>query len=137
MSKYFETVDFWIENLLDSTESYTIESNEKGKFVDITIKCIQQFSLNHKIFVESFLEWNKTKYKWQGNSIIADFGKEGELKIDFEKEGDLTFAISLVAREDNKDDAKVQAVKKALASEKIKEYINKELKPKGHATPAF
>ena len=36
MSKYFETVDFWVENLLDSTESYTIESNEKGKFVDIT-----------------------------------------------------------------------------------------------------
>ena len=54
-----------------------------------------------------------------------------------EKEGDLTFAISLVAREDNKDDAKVQAVKKALASEKVKDYINKELKPKGHATPAF
>lgn len=37
MSKYFETVDFWVENLLDSTESYTIESNEKVKFVDITI----------------------------------------------------------------------------------------------------
>jgi len=37
MSKYFETVDFWVENLLDSTKSYTIESNEKGKFVDITI----------------------------------------------------------------------------------------------------
>ena len=54
-----------------------------------------------------------------------------------EKADDLTFAISLVAREDNKDDAKVQAVKKALASEKVKEYINKELKPKGHATPAF
>ena len=30
-------MDFWVENLLDSTESYTIESNEKGKFVDITI----------------------------------------------------------------------------------------------------
>ena len=55
----------------------------------------------------------------------------------FEKEGDSTFAVSLVAREDNKDDAKVQAVKKALASEKVKDYINKELKPKGHATPAF
>ena len=37
MSKYFETVDFWVENLLDSTESYTIESNEKGKFVVIKI----------------------------------------------------------------------------------------------------
>ena len=38
---------------------------------------------------------------------------------------------------DNKDDAKVHAVKKALASEKVKEFINKELKSKGHATPAF
>ena len=41
MSKYFETEDFWVENLLDSTESYTIESNEKGKFVDITINVIK------------------------------------------------------------------------------------------------
>ena len=41
MSKYFETVDFWVENLLDATESYTIESNEKGKFVDITINVIK------------------------------------------------------------------------------------------------
>ena len=37
MSRYFETVNFWVENLLDSTENYTIESNEKGKYVDITI----------------------------------------------------------------------------------------------------
>ena len=42
MSKYFETVDFWIENLLDSTENYTIESNEKGKFVDITINVTKE-----------------------------------------------------------------------------------------------
>ena len=41
MSKYFETVDFWVENLLDSTENYTVESNEKGKFVDITINVIK------------------------------------------------------------------------------------------------
>lgn len=37
MSKYFETVNFWLENLLDSVGNYTIESNEKGKYVDITI----------------------------------------------------------------------------------------------------
>ena len=36
MNRYFETIDFWLENLLDS-HNYTIESNEKGKFVDITI----------------------------------------------------------------------------------------------------
>ena len=36
MKKYFETIDFWLENLLDS-RNYTIESNEKGKFIDIVI----------------------------------------------------------------------------------------------------
>lgn len=55
------------------------------KFIDITMRSIQQFSLNHKLFIESFLDWNKNKYKWQGNIIIADFGKDGELKIEFEK----------------------------------------------------
>ena len=54
-------------------------------FADITIKCIQQFSLNHKIFVENFLEWNKTKYKMQGDTIIADFKKDGKLMIELEK----------------------------------------------------
>lgn len=36
MNRYFETIDFWLENLLDS-HNYTIESNEKGKFVDIVV----------------------------------------------------------------------------------------------------
>ena len=54
-------------------------------FADIVVRCIQQFPLNHKLFIESFLEWNETKYKWQGNSIIADFQKDGKLKIEFEK----------------------------------------------------
>ena len=54
-------------------------------FADIVVRCIQQFPLNHKLFVESFLKWNKTKYKWQGNSIIADFEKDGKLMIELEK----------------------------------------------------
>ena len=58
------------------------------KFADITELAIKNYDIDHKIFIENFLEWNKTKYEWQGNSIIADFGKDGELKIDFEKEGD-------------------------------------------------
>ncbi len=36
MNKYFETIDFLLENLLDS-RNYTIESNEKGKFIDIVV----------------------------------------------------------------------------------------------------
>lgn len=55
------------------------------KFIDITMRCIQQFSLNHKLFIESFLDWNKNRYEWQENSIVAYFGKDGELKIEFEK----------------------------------------------------
>ena len=47
------------------------------------------------------------------------------------------FKVMVGSVSDNKDDAKVAAVKKALASEKVKDYINKELKPKGHATLAF
>ena len=54
-------------------------------FADIVVRCIQQFPLNHKLFVESFLEWNKTKYKLQGDTIIADFQKDGKLMIELEK----------------------------------------------------
>ena len=69
----------------DGVDEKIFSSINAGKFIDITMKCIQQFSLNHKLFIESFLEWNKTKYKWQGDLIVADFGKDGELKIEFEK----------------------------------------------------
>ena len=55
------------------------------EFLDITVKCIQQFSLNHKLFIENFLEWNKNRYEWQDNKIIADFEKDGKLEIEFEK----------------------------------------------------
>ena len=37
MSRYFEMTVFWMENLLDDTGDYTIESNEKGKFVNILV----------------------------------------------------------------------------------------------------
>ena len=56
-----------------------------SEFFDIISSCTDKYTLNHKLFVESFLKWNKTKYRWQGNKIIADFGKDGELKIEFEK----------------------------------------------------
>lgn len=52
-----------------------------------------------------------------------------------EEKGDFTYAGVLVAREDNKDSEKVQAVKKALTSEKIKNFINNDLQ--GKALIAF
>ena len=53
------------------------------KFTDITMKCINYHKIDHKVFVESFLDWNKTAYHWDGNCIIAQFDQE--LQIGFEE----------------------------------------------------
>jgi len=55
------------------------------EFSDIIVSCIDMYTLNHKLFIESFLKWNKTKYKLQGDTIIADFEKDGKLMIELEK----------------------------------------------------
>lgn len=36
------------------------------KFAEITMKCINYHKIDHKVFVESFLDWNKTAYHWDG-----------------------------------------------------------------------
>ena len=57
-------------------------------FADIVVNSIQQFPLNHKLFVESFLSWNKNKYEWKENTLIANF-KDSKLEIDFEEKVEL------------------------------------------------
>lgn len=52
-------------------------------FISLSMECIQQFELDHKIFIESFLRWNEIKYEWQENSIIAHFKQD--LLIEFEE----------------------------------------------------
>ena len=64
-------------------------------FADIVVNSIQQFPLNHKLFVESFLEWNKTKYKWKENTLIADFENSQKLEIDFEEKSELARIINI------------------------------------------
>ena len=55
------------------------------KFADITEMAIKDYNIDHKIFIENFLDWNKTKYAWKEDKIIADFGNEDKLEIQFEK----------------------------------------------------
>ena len=64
-------------------------------FADIVVNSIQQFPLNHKLFVESFLEWNKTKYEWNKNTLIADFENSQKLEIDFEEKTELARIINI------------------------------------------
>ena len=52
-----------------------------------------------------------------------------------EPEEDQVFAISLVAREDNKDSEKIKVLKEAITSDVVKDFINTKLE--GHAKPAF
>lgn len=56
------------------------------KFVRIAMQCLQQFPMDHKIFIESFLQWNKTGYKWVGQTIEAEFNEK--LYIEFEQAAD-------------------------------------------------
>ena len=56
------------------------------KFVSITTQCIQQFNIDHKIFVEGFLSWNNTKYEWDNQTLLAHF--QQDLKIEFEQVND-------------------------------------------------
>ena len=52
-------------------------------FVSTTLECIQNFQVDHKIFIESFLYQNDTSYEWENLSVIAHFKQD--LKIDFER----------------------------------------------------
>lgn len=49
---------------------------DAAKFSRIVMECIGQFQVEHKIFVESFLMWNGTKYEWQENQIMAHFSRD-------------------------------------------------------------
>lgn len=125
--------------LLDSGKVITLK--DPNSFT-VTEDDIKENPKNLKFTKVSLLNlneaYNEKDLVFNYPTYIAKLGltpdKNGLL---LEKEGDSTFAVSLVAREDNKDDEKITALKKALASQKIKDYINSELKPKGHATPAF
>ena len=79
----------------DGVDEKVFSSVSAKEFADIIVRCIQQFSLNHKLFVESFLEWNKTKCEWNKNTLIADFENSQKLEIDFEEKTELARIINI------------------------------------------
>ena len=79
----------------EGVDEKVFSSVSAKEFVDIIVRCIQQFSLNHKLFVESFLEWNKTKCEWNKNTLIADFENSQKLEIDFEEKTELARIINI------------------------------------------
>ncbi len=53
------------------------------RFVSIAMQCIQEFTINHQIFIESFLYQNDISFEWSENSIVAHFDQQ--LHIDFDE----------------------------------------------------
>lgn len=48
-----------------------------GEFMDCTLDRIKHLPVNQKIFVESFLQINKTSYVWENRGkLVADFGEK-------------------------------------------------------------
>ena len=56
------------------------------RFVSLLTQCIEQFEVDHRIFAEAFLLWNRTPYDWDGNTLTAHFTQD--LGITFETAGD-------------------------------------------------
>lgn len=54
-----------------------------GVFIEVILSVVKNLFVDHKVLVESMLEKNKTAYRWEGDSIIADF--DINIKVDFEK----------------------------------------------------
>lgn len=54
------------------------------RFAGIANQIIAQFTVNHKIMVQSFLYQNGTPYQWQGNALQAAFDGEGPVNIVFD-----------------------------------------------------
>ncbi len=53
------------------------------KFISVVMDSIQNFEVNHKIFIESFLYQNNILFAWKENCIIAHFKED--LNIEFEE----------------------------------------------------
>lgn len=80
--------------------------------------------------------YNESDITFNYPTYIDKIGlKPTEDGLVFEEDGDQTFAISLVARQDNKDSEKIQALAKAINSPEVKQFIIEKLA--GHANPSF
>ena len=52
-------------------------------FIDVSMRCIQQYEVDHRIFLASFLYQNDTPFTWDGDTIIAHF--DTDLRIALEE----------------------------------------------------
>lgn len=69
-------------------------------------------------------------------TYIDSIGLKTEDAVLLEDDDDYTFAIQLIAREDNQDSTEIQALLEAFTSQEVYDYLDK-LSKIGHLEPAF
>lgn len=69
-------------------------------------------------------------------TYIDSIGLTPDDAVFLEEDEDNTFAITLVAREDNQDSEEIQALKEAFTSDEVYEFLS-DLEEEGHLEPAF
>lgn len=69
-------------------------------------------------------------------TYIDSIGLTPEDAVFLEEDEDNTFAITLVAREDNQDSEEIQALQEAFTSDEVYEFLS-DLEEEGHLEPAF
>lgn len=69
-------------------------------------------------------------------TYIDSIGLTTEDALLLEDDEDLTFALQLIAREDNQSSAEIKALLKAFMSQEVHDYLD-ELSKTGHLEPAF
>ena len=62
-------------------------------FMSLVIRCIENYRVDHKVFVESLLQWNKTEFEWSQNTLVARF--EQDLHIQFEQANEVARISSM------------------------------------------
>lgn len=53
------------------------------EFLGAAVECLDNFHFDHKLFVEAFLRWNQTPFKWEGLTLKARFPQE--VSVEFEQ----------------------------------------------------
>lgn len=69
-----------VENLPDAV----ISSGNALEISGIINQSISTYELDHKILVCSLLNWNKTPYNWEGQTLTAQFSEGKTLTVEFE-----------------------------------------------------
>ena len=65
-------------------------------FFALAARCFPMFNVEHRVFVESLLQWNGTPYEWKVKKIVAHLDEDVEMTFQEEEGVPSVFAMKIV-----------------------------------------